>query len=190
MTLRVACAIFVAIALCAPAEVPSAQVSSAQLSNVQILGAISPRDGNPSDVPAGNPLWSIPLKDLSATRDRPIFSPSRRPPVTAAPVRELVAPKKTEPDRPQLTLVGTVVGEQEAIGVFLDETTKAAVRLKTGEDHDGWVLQSVQAREVTFQKNRKTAVLTLPQSPGSQATAVPEPATSPPTHHRRFNYGQ
>jgi hypothetical protein len=30
--------------------------------------------------PTGNPLWAIPLTDLSDTRDRPIFAPSRRPP--------------------------------------------------------------------------------------------------------------
>ena len=30
--------------------------------------------------PSGNPLWAIPIKDLSETRDRPIFTPSRRPP--------------------------------------------------------------------------------------------------------------
>jgi hypothetical protein len=30
--------------------------------------------------PSGNPLWAILLKDLSDTRERPIFTPSRRPP--------------------------------------------------------------------------------------------------------------
>src|SRR6201995_4331257 len=29
---------------------------------------------------SANPLWAIPLTKLSGTRDRPIFSPSRRPP--------------------------------------------------------------------------------------------------------------
>lgn len=36
------------------------------------------------DLPA-NPLWAIPLKQLSNTRERPIFSPSRRPPAVAGP---------------------------------------------------------------------------------------------------------
>src|SRR4051812_40812938 len=30
-------------------------------------------------VPAGNPLWSVPLSALPATQERPIFSASRRP---------------------------------------------------------------------------------------------------------------
>jgi hypothetical protein len=35
--------------------------------------------------PGGNPLWALPLKQLSITRERPIFSPSRRPPPPATP---------------------------------------------------------------------------------------------------------
>ena len=29
--------------------------------------------------PSGNPLWSVPLSVLTATRERPVFSASRRP---------------------------------------------------------------------------------------------------------------
>jgi hypothetical protein len=40
----------------------------------------------PTPTPStGNPLWAIPLSLLTATRDRPLFSVSRRPPVVAAP---------------------------------------------------------------------------------------------------------
>src|SRR5437762_14197470 len=44
-------------------------------------------------LPAGNPLWSVPLSVLSATQDRPIFSASRRPPQRAvvAPVEAVAA---------------------------------------------------------------------------------------------------
>ncbi len=35
---------------------------------------------------AGNPLWAIPLSALTETRERPLFSASRRPPVVAAPI--------------------------------------------------------------------------------------------------------
>src|SRR5258708_33146709 len=44
-------------------------------------------DAAARDVPAvteagstGNPLWAVPLDALSMTRERPLFSPSRRPP--------------------------------------------------------------------------------------------------------------
>jgi hypothetical protein len=134
-------------------------------------------------VPAGNPLWGIPLKKLTATRERPIFSPSRRPPppVNLRPIAALSTNvgSKREPDRPRLMLVGTVIGEKESIGVFLDQTTKNAVRLKPGETHEGWVLQSIHGREVTFQKDQQIVVLALPQPGAEQTAAVPPPPAQP-----------
>src|SRR5258707_171471 len=59
---------------------------------------------------AGNPLWALPLKQLSITRDRPVFSPSSRPPPPAtptsvAPVAVRSPPKPVEPKRPSFTLL-------------------------------------------------------------------------------------
>jgi hypothetical protein len=127
----------------------------------------------------GNPLWAVPLRSLSATRDRPIFSPSRRPPapaVVAAPeVPPVVAPvKPAEPDHPLLSLMGTVVGESEGVGVFLDQATNDFVRLKTGQDHHGWILRSLREREATFERNDLTATLSLPAA-GSEQAIQPAP---------------
>lgn len=49
--------------------------------------------------PTGNPLWAVPLKSLSVTRERPLFSPSRRapaPPVLAA-AYTVPAPSPSKP---------------------------------------------------------------------------------------------
>ncbi len=133
--------------------------------------------------PTGNPLWAIPLRQLSATRDRPLFSPSRRPPPAAvvnapivAPVR--AAPKSAEPERPQLALVGTVIGEKDGLGVFVDQATKLAVRLRVGESHQGWTLRSVQPREAILEKERLSAVIALP-APGTPASLLSAANVSP-----------
>ena len=119
---------------------------------------------------SGNPLWAIPLTALSSTRQRPIFSPSRRPPpeVALAPMVKPVAvtPKRTEPERPKLTLVGTIASDHERFGIFLDQSTKAALRLRTGDDYQGWRLRSVQGREATLEKDQEAVILELPQ-PGA-----------------------
>jgi general secretion pathway protein N len=127
-----------------------------------------------------NPLWEIPLSNLSSTRERPIFSPSRRPPpvVTAAPLAAPAsppAPKSPRVERPQLSLVGTVSGDNEQFGIFIDQTTKAALRLRIGEDYQGWKLRAVQSREVRLEFEQQTAILTLPQ-PG---TTVGQPFRRP-----------
>jgi general secretion pathway protein N len=115
--------------------------------------------------PSGNPLWAIPLKDLSATRDRPIFSPSRRPPapaVVAGPYKPPPVAKPAEPDTPQLSLVGTIAGGKESFGIFLDRLANTVLRLRTGEQHKGWTLREVRGRETVLEKGDKTATLALP----------------------------
>lgn len=136
-------------------------------------------------VPSGNPLWAIPLRQLTATRERPLFTPSRRPPppVVAnqyhAPPLPL-PPKPAEPEKPPLALVGTVArGTAERIGIFFDSAARSVVRLKTGEDHKGWVLRRVHRREVILEKGQQSAVLALPSPEIGKAGPIPVPTASP-----------
>ena len=122
----------------------------------------------------GNPLWGIPLKSLSATRERPIFLPSRRPPapaVAAAPVeppKPPPPPPPAEPERPALRLLGIVSGTTDGFAIFVSDTTRDIIRLKTGEGHEGWILRSVKAREAVLEKNRRSAVIELPPPTGDR----------------------
>src|ERR1700722_11062277 len=91
-----------------------------------------------------NPLWAIPLSALAVTRNRPLFTPSRRPPapvVASVPVAVQDSPRAppAAPEHPNLVLVGTVAGESEALAVFIDPATRDMVRLRTGEGHSGWI---------------------------------------------------
>jgi general secretion pathway protein N len=156
------------------------------------LGSLKPiarpnrEPGKP--LPSGNPLWSVPLSVLTATQERPIFSASRRPPqraVVAPPVDQVNAPapqKAAEPERPPLALIGAVVGDSDAIAVFLDRTNQKIVRLRQGETHAGWELSSVLRREVTLKKADRTEVLALqrpdapagvPGAPGVPGLVIP-----------------
>jgi hypothetical protein len=121
---------------------------------------------------SANPLWGIPLKTLPNTRGRPVFSPSRRPPpaVVAEPAatRPAPPPRRVEVEPPPLSLVGTIAGGDESFGIFLDQSTKAALRLKIGDDFQGWKLRTVNGREATMQKDEQGALLTLPP-PGSDS---------------------
>lgn len=139
--------------------------------------ATAPPSAPVQAAPGGNPVRAIPLAALAATRDRPIFSPSRRPPPppSAAPiytVASVARPVKTEPERPQLTLVGTIVGADDAIAVFLNKTTREVVRLHTSESHEGWILRSIDGREATLQKGPDSAVLALPPPGGTPEIAT------------------
>jgi hypothetical protein len=124
---------------------------------------------------AANPLWALPLEQLSMTRDRPIFSSSRRPqpptpPTYVAPVAVRQPIRPPDPERPTVSLLGTIISTDDQIGVFLD-TTQKVVRLRVGEVHRGWVLRLVKAREVTLVKDGEQAVV-LELPPPGEAPAV------------------
>jgi len=111
-----------------------------------------------------NPLWAIPRTSLAATRERPIFSPSRRPPPVQAsqtPQPEQ-AGRVNEPNQPLLALLGTVLADAESIAIFHDEKSNAVIRLRTGESRSGWTLTAVQPREATLQHNGKAATVSIP----------------------------
>jgi general secretion pathway protein N len=112
-----------------------------------------------------NPLWGISLKQLSVTHERPVFSPSRRPPaavMASDPATALPPPRRQQLEPPPLSLVGTIAGNEESFGIFLHHATNDALRLKIGEDFQGWKLRAIHGRQVTLEKDQQTAVLTLP----------------------------
>ncbi|WP_315719703.1 MULTISPECIES: hypothetical protein [unclassified Bradyrhizobium] len=150
------------------------------------------RDGDPLAVPptstrtvaagttvsSANPLWDVPLAALSATRDRPLFSASRRPPPsTVAPVTVMRAPlpPPREPERPPLQLVGTVIGDEESFGIFVDPVSQKSLRLRVGALHEGWLLYAVKPREVTLRRELASVTLPMPQL-GQFAESVARPA--------------
>jgi hypothetical protein len=123
-----------------------------------------------------NPLWGISLASLKATRERPIFSPSRRPPPVErpAPIQPQPSVSNSEPRRPLLALVGAIAGETDGIAIFVDEKTKDIVRMRTGESLSGWTLSSVKGREATLQKGPETSVLEILLPAGKQEASNPK----------------
>jgi general secretion pathway protein N len=83
-----------------------------------------------------------------------------------------------EPERLSLALIGAVVGESDAIAVFIDRTNQKIVRLRQGETHAGWALSSVQPREVTLKKADRTEILAL-QGLNASASAPGAPGAPP-----------
>ena len=87
----------------------------------------------------GNPLWGVPIDKLTATRERPLFTASRRPPappVAPEPPAE-PPPPPAEPERPQLTLVGTVTGEQQKVAVVQTKPQKVSFVFMSGRRFPG-----------------------------------------------------
>jgi general secretion pathway protein N len=173
-------------------DTPSLWDRPASPAPIVVNAAAPTRPAKSERVPSANPLWAIPLATLATTRDRPIFSPSRRPPPAAvAPVPVVAAPPRPKPakvERPQLALVGTIGGPEESFAIFVDQTTKVALRLKIGEDYQGWSLRAVAPREVTLEHDDQTEVLSLPAPDANAARQVSMRAenSAPITEPRRL----
>jgi hypothetical protein len=170
--------LLVALCLAAPAFAAAAPGSGdATKSGMDNPGLDVTRHAMPPDVtePAesatvsANPLWAIPLSALAATLNRPLFTPSRRPPAPIVASAAVLAPHPPPPppppapEHPNLVLVGTVSAGSEGLAVLVDPMTHNAVRLRTGEGHQGWILQSVDRRTATLKKGGQNEMLELPR---------------------------
>jgi general secretion pathway protein N len=172
------------------ASLPSFGQAALDVTN-RVSDAISSPGPMPRNVEAsGNPLWAIPLESLIATRERPLFRPSRRAPIAtpviASPAPEPAPSPSIKADPPQFALLGAVVGTAPTrdLAVLLDQTTQGVVRLRTGEGHSGWILRSVKRREATLEKDGESLLLALPvfaehRSGPEESPAPSAPARSP-----------
>lgn len=118
----------------------------------------------PSPTPNGNPIAQISLSSLSVTRERPIFSPSRRPPPIKISLPHL--PTKIEQqNQPQLVLLGAIAAGHRGMAIFKDEKNQSVIRMRVGESHFGWILQRVNGRQATMKNGNLTTVLAIPNPP-------------------------
>jgi hypothetical protein len=131
--------------------------------------------GNP--LSSGNPLWVVPLNSLTATRERPIFSPLRRPPLPTPPAPVVLTPAPTPPpavpEEIPLKLLGTIVGGDSGIAICLNPSTNDVIRLRMGENFEGWVLRAVHGREAAFEKATLQARLSLPSPDDPRVPPLP-----------------
>lgn len=109
-----------------------------------------------------NPVAEIPLSSLSATRDRPLFSPSRRPPPVAAeaPAEDKSQPQPQPAPSPELNLLGTVVGPSGGVALVA-QGAELPSALHEGDAAWGWTLLAVGPRSATFQGRGGTMTLRL-----------------------------
>lgn len=146
------------------APVPKAGVVADAMERAR-AGVASSRDLSTQD---GNPLWAVPLSALAATRDRPLFTASRRPPApvtpaVAAPLPKAVPAAPAPPELPPLALIGTIVSPGSSIAILQNSTTQAVTRVRTGEEDSGWWARSVEVRSVVLEKGAQSVTLRLPE---------------------------
>jgi hypothetical protein len=143
--------------------------------------------------PAGvaNPLAAPSLDRLSATRERPLFAPSRRaaplpPPVaSAAPVESAASP-------PQIALLGVIIAVEGPRAVINDVTRNKIARVRIGDEIDGWKVHQIDERLLVLWRDGRSASFKLfngervkPSGQTLNAANNPPENAKPSPHRRR-----
>jgi hypothetical protein len=105
------------------------------------------RDVHPGAAPVSPLAAQQPLDQLSATRDRPLFSPTRRP---QAPPPIIVPTAPPPPPPPDVALLGVVMDGDTARALVRVGQQAKITRVQIGDDIGGWKVGQIEARFVVL----------------------------------------
>lgn len=114
----------------------------------------SPANDGVLSLPPATRFEIAPLEDFIEVAERPLFSPSRRPPLgevaTATPRQAL-----------DLTLIGVVLSSEERLAIVTPGGQGKAVRLGVGDSIQGWTLVELESERATFERDGESITLYL-----------------------------
>jgi len=137
-----------------------------------------------------NPVATLSLDRLAATRERPLFSPSRRPP--PPPPEPIASHPPPPPPPPNLTLFGVVMDDEDAHAVVQTGSANKIRRLRIGDDIDGWKVSQIEQRRLVLSLDSRLATFTMfnpkgspaPRLADNPAQALPAPPAPEGPAHR------
>lgn len=103
------------------------------------------------------------LRELEATRQRPLFSPTRRPPPPPAPVNETVVPvaPSVKPP-PDIKVSGIILGDDRSVAIVRLGQDPNSVHLWVGSQVDGWTVEAIEARRILLRLGSRSLTADLP----------------------------
>ncbi len=105
-------------------------------------GQVPPLPG----LPAEPSFVMAPAENFSVILERPLFSPTRRPPAEGT-----VTIESAEPEL-EVTLVGIIISSEGRIAIIKPEGGSQFVRLSEGDSFQGWTLETIEPDRITFQR--------------------------------------
>jgi type II secretory pathway component PulC len=168
------------------------------LAPVPVVAADAARqaDGQP-DSALASPLAGEPLERLSATRERPLFSPTRRPPPPPPPVVHAPEPPPPPPPPPDVALLGIVMDGDEARAVIRTSPAAKVMRVGIGDDIGGWTVRQIEEQHLVLSLDDRIETVTMfagksandPRraSQESPSASIQSPSPTPPQNQIRGN---
>lgn len=100
-----------------------------------------------------------PLEDLRATRERPLFNPTRRPPQIVAEPE--APPPIVESVALPFELTGIARGDDVRLAILHNKTTNDEVRLRQGDKIEDWMIEAVADRFIVLRGDGRRVRLWL-----------------------------
>jgi hypothetical protein len=156
--------------------------------------------------PVQNPLAELSADRLSETLERPLFSPTRRPPPPPPQSEPQISepepvpqPEPTHAENPvdpnDFSLLAVSGGEGTAVAVVHQLSTDQTFYLHQGDDIEGLEVKSVEARSVTIANGESTFTIAMfkpevasdatPPQEQEEAPAPEEPAPEEPAPEQK-----
>jgi hypothetical protein len=126
-----------------------------------------------------NPIVAQSIDSLSATRERPLFSPTRRPPArpaAAPPPLVRRADPAPPPSPPGVVLLGVVIGGDTARAFVRSEPPDKTLRVAIGDDIGGWKVSQIERHELVLSLGDRSATFKIFDS---AKTTEPPPSVEP-----------
>lgn len=114
------------------------------------------------------------LTALAATRERPLFSPARRPPapVAVVPSTLIRAPRRETPP-PAIRLTGIVIGDAEEIAIVQRNQGAKPTNLRIDSMIDGWTVVAIHARDIVLKLDSRTITLRMVDRAARPGASIP-----------------
>jgi hypothetical protein len=176
------------LSFCAICIASLAMMGGITVARAQAPAQTQAASGSTTASTPASPLARLSLDRFSATRERPLFSPTRRPAPPPPPVT--VIPKQP-PAPPSLTLLGVIMDAEEARAIV--QIANEVRRLRMGEDVGGWKVTQIESRKLVLSlDSSRSATFTmfcdqnnaLPKEPIKHREASPALSPSPPPQRR------
>ncbi|QPF87793.1 hypothetical protein IC762_16510 [Bradyrhizobium genosp. L] len=115
-----------------------------------------------TEAAAGNPVGLQPLQQLSATKDKPLFTPARRPP--PKPVAPVARQEPPPPPPPPPTVVVLGIVSEDGDGraaIRASGASDKVVRVRTGDDVSGWKVERIEPRRLVLTQGERSVDFAL-----------------------------
>lgn len=139
-------------------------IAGATFASLATILACAADEAPPGEVhaeAATTPLTSQPLESLSATRERPLFSPTRRPPPPPPAIVQGPPPPPPPPPPPDVALFGIVMDGENTRAIIRAGPAAKVTRVGIGDDVGGWKVAQIEGRKLVLMLDGRLATFLM-----------------------------